>query len=224
MSAPFLLIDGYNLLHAAGLARLRYGPGDLERARHRLVGMLCEKLDVAEQMRCTVVYDAQNAPSDVRRDGKQNEIRVLFAAPGQDADGTIEDLIASHPAAKNLIVVSSDHRLHKAAKRRGAQPVDSEIFWERLQTRPDARTALVDPATAPRPRKPSPTSTSTDAWLKEFGEFSVTDIAAEVQAEQQNRTTADPWQQNLASLENVLKDASLLDQWLGDHQKRPKHR
>lgn len=224
MSAPFLLIDGYNLLHAAGLARLRYGPGDLERARHRLVGMLCEKLDVAEQMRCTVVYDAKNAPSDVHREGKQNEIRVLFAAPGTDADSAIEDLIAQHPAAKNLIVVSGDHRLHKAAKRRGAQPVDSEAFWERLQTRPDARTALVEPQPAARPRKPTPTSNATDAWLKEFGEFSVTDIAAEVQAEQQNRTTADPWQQNVASLENVLNDASLLDQWLGDDRTRPKRR
>ncbi|HUQ70956.1 MAG TPA: NYN domain-containing protein [Planctomycetaceae bacterium] len=220
MSAPFLLIDGYNLLHAAGLARLRYGPGDLERARHRMVGMLCEKLDVAEQMRCTVVYDAQNAPSDVHREGKQNEIRVLFAPPGQDADSAIEDLIARHPAAKNLIVVSSDHRLHKAAKRRGAQPVDSEVFWERLQIRPDARTALVAPKPPAPSRKPT-SSSSTDAWLKEFGEFSVTDIAAEVQAEGQNRATADPWQQNLASLENVLNDASLLDQWLGDVGRGP---
>jgi predicted RNA-binding protein with PIN domain len=223
MSAPFLLIDGYNLLHAAGLARLRYGPGDLERARHRLVGMLCEKLDVAEQMRCTVVFDAQNAPSDVRREGKQNEIRVQFAAPGQDADSVIEDLVARHPAAKQLIVVSSDHRLHKAAKRRGATPVDSEPFWDRLQHRPDARSALVNPAVTV-PRKPTPKSTATDAWLKEFGEFSIEDLAAEVQAEDHTGRTPDPWQQNLATLDDLLDNPDLLNRWLGDESNRGQSR
>ena len=36
MPLPYHLIDGYNLLHAAGLAREKYGPGDLERALARL--------------------------------------------------------------------------------------------------------------------------------------------------------------------------------------------
>lgn len=219
MATPFLLIDGYNLLHAAGLARLRYGPGDLERARFRLVGMLGEKLSEPEQMRCTVVFDAQNAPSDVRREGRRHEIRVQFAPPGQDADTVIEDLISKHPAAKQLIVVSSDHRLHKAAKRRGATPVDSERFWDRLQHRPDARTALVEPPAA-APKKPTPKSTATDAWLQEFGEFSVADIAAELQAEDQARPSADPWQQNLASLDDLLDNPDLLNQWLGDDRNR----
>jgi uncharacterized protein len=223
MSTPFLLIDGYNLLHAAGLARLRYGPGDLERARFRLVGLLCEKLTEPEQMRCTVVFDAQNALSDVKREGRRHEIRVLFAPPRQDADTVIEDLVARHPAAKQLIVVSSDHRLHKAAKRRGAQPVDSEIFWDRLQHRPDARMALVEPPEA-APGKPAAKSAATDAWLKEFGEFSVEELAAEVQAEEQTGRTADPWQQNLAALEDLLDNADLLNQWLGDDANAPRTR
>ena len=35
-----LLIDGYNLMHAAGFARVRYGPGDLERCRLRLLNLV----------------------------------------------------------------------------------------------------------------------------------------------------------------------------------------
>jgi uncharacterized protein len=215
MSTRFLLIDGYNLLHAAGLARPRYAPGDLERARHRLVAMLCEKLTVAEQMRCTVAFDAQNAPPDVQREVRQQEVRVLFAPPGQDADSLIEDLIARHPAAKQLVVVSSDHRLHKAAKRRGAQPVDSEPFWDRLRDRPDARTALVPPATASPAHKPQRAG-STDDWLREFGDVPVDEIAAEVRAEEQTRSKADPWQQNLAALDDLLSDQRELDRWLGE--------
>lgn len=215
MSVPFLLIDGYNLLHAAGLARPRYGPGDLERARHRLVAMLCEKLTPAEQSRCTVVFDAQNAPADVQREARQHEILVLFAAPGQDADTVIESLIEKHPATKQLIVVSSDHRLHKAAKRRGGRPVDSEPFWERLRSRPDARKALAPPQTALPAR--DPTAGSTAEWLREFGAVDVDQMAAEVQAEEQTRAAAtDPWQQNLAALEQVLDDPDQLNRWLGD--------
>jgi predicted RNA-binding protein with PIN domain len=223
MSTPFLLIDGYNLLHAAGLARPRYAPGDLERARHRLVAMLCEKLTVAEQMRCTVVFDAQNAPPDVHREVRQQEVRVLFAAPGQDADSVIEDLIAKHPAARQLFVVSADHRLHKAAKRRGAQPVDSEPYWERLRTRPDARTALMAPSESATVRKPQ-RSASTDDWLREFGHVPVDEIAAEVRAEEQTRGKADPWQQNLAVLEQMLDDPDLLDRWLGEDGRRQSSR
>ncbi len=44
MTSTDLLIDGYNLLHAAGLGRARYGPGDLQRARQALLRKLFELL------------------------------------------------------------------------------------------------------------------------------------------------------------------------------------
>ena len=59
MAAPFLIVDGYNLLHAAGLARMLYGPGDLERARQRLLSLLAERLRSDERRRCRIVFDAQ---------------------------------------------------------------------------------------------------------------------------------------------------------------------
>jgi predicted RNA-binding protein with PIN domain len=214
MGVPFLLIDGYNLLHAAGLARVRYAPGDLERARHRLLGMICEKLSPAEQLRCTVVFDAgENAP-DAAREHRHHEIRVLFAPPGFEADDLIEELIQQHPAAKQLIVVSGDHRLHKAANRRNAHPVDSDRFWDRLQHRPDARTTLVPEAPPPpKPEEPASTSPATAAWLREFGDFSVEDLAAEIRAEERSDAN-DPWQKHLADLERTLDDPRQIEQWL----------
>jgi len=232
MGVPFLLIDGYNLLHAAGLARVRYAHGDLERARHRLLAMLCEKLSPVEQMRCTVVFDAGEAAPDAAREQKHHAIRVLFAPPGFEADDLIEQLIAQHSAAKQLIVVSGDHRLHKAASRRGAQPVDSDPFWERLQRRPNARTSLVpeDKHGGPTPHRSAEetgatrsgsTSAVTAAWLAEFGEFSVEELAAEVKAEKL-ATSNDVWQRHLDELEQTLNDPRRTEAWLMESRsKRP---
>jgi predicted RNA-binding protein with PIN domain len=224
MGVPFLLVDGYNLLHAAGLARVRYAQGDLERARHRLLGMLCEKLSPAEQMRATVVFDSSEAAPDASREQRHHDVRVLFAPPGFEADDLIEQLIAQHPAAKQLLVVSGDHRLHKAANRRGATPVDSDPFWERLQRRPDARMSLIPepghvaPVSAGRVEetgaaRAGTTSAATAAWLAEFGEFSVEDLAAEVKAEDQ-ANPCDPWRRHLDELEQTLDDPRRMEAWL----------
>ncbi len=222
MGVPFLMIDGYNLLHGAGLAKLRYAQGDLERARQRLLGMLCEKLSEPEQMRCTVVFDAQNAPGDVSRESKHHEIRVLFAPAGSDADTVIEELIAKHPAAKQAIVVSADHRLHKAARRKGATPIDSEPFWERLQKRPDARTALIDEndVKGPKTKPPPKTKRETENWLKEFGDISVDEIAAEVRAESQSVPGGSPWERHLSDLERIIADDHETERFLKDPRRQ----
>jgi predicted RNA-binding protein with PIN domain len=220
MGVPFLLIDGYNLLHAAGLARVRYAPGDLERARHRLLAMICEKLSPVEQMRCTVVFDSGLGAPDAARERRHHEVRVLFAPQGFEADDLIEQLIAQHPAAKQLIVVSGDHRLHKAALRKGARPIDSDPFWEHLQSRPDARTALVPdapPAATKSAATPTELSAATAAWLREFGEFSVEELAEEVRAEDQ-AAAHDPWEKHLADLERILDDPRQIERWLQESQ------
>jgi predicted RNA-binding protein with PIN domain len=196
---------------------VRYAHGDLERARHRLLGMICEKLSPAEQLRCTVVFDAREAASHISREQKHHEVRVLFSPPEFEADDLIEQLIAQHPAPKQLVVVSGDHRLHKAARRRQAHPVDSDPFWERLQQRPDARTSLIA-ETPPQPHpavKPTATSSATAAWLREFGNISVEELAEEVRAEEQSGRS-DPWQQRISELEQTLDNPQLIDAWLTD--------
>lgn len=205
MGAPFLIIDGYNLLHAAGLARLRYGPGDLDRARFRMLGMLCEKLTADEQSRCTVVFDARNSPSDIPRDVMHHGLRVLFAPANSDADTEIEFLISTHSAPRRLTVVSSDHRLQQAAKRRGATPIDSDRYWDQLRHRPDAR-HLDTNTTTPPTGKPVEASAATADWLQEFGNVSIADLAAEVRAEGQTPVGGSAWERHLADLEQTLED------------------
>ena len=217
MSAPFLIIDGYNLLHAAGLARVQYGPGDLERARHRLASLLAEKLRAEERQRCLVVFDAQQAPTDVPRQSQHHGITLQFAPPGQDADTAIEQLVATHPAGRRMIVVSGDHRLQKAAKRRNAVPIDSDAFLVELNKR-ESVSPLKETAADAMPQQPKrrekPTVGKED-WQATFGEIDVKSLEAEVGQEVLPGLNAPDQEVDLAQqLQRQLEDQDWLERWL----------
>ena len=162
MARQYLIIDGYNLMHAAGIARPTYGRGDLQRCRQRLVRWLLEHLDESQRADTTVVFDAYSAPSDAEPFENVHGLKVAYAPPGTDADSEIERLLLQHSAPKQIILVSSDHRLHKAARRRRARPIDSEDFIAEMEEIPES-TTLKKPA----PKRPNqPTSSE---WEKIFG-------------------------------------------------------
>lgn len=219
MSAPFLIIDGYNLLHSAGLARIQYGPGDLQRARQRLLALLSEKLRHDERPRCTVVFDAQQAPGDLPKQANQHGITVQFALPGQDADTAIEQIIANHPASRRMIVVSGDHRLQQAAKRRNATPMDSDTFLRELDRRESISPHQETPvAVSPsKPKGNQPTKGSTQEWQEVFGAIDVSAIAEEVGREPlAGFAPPDSESARLDDLQRQLDDPDFLEHWLKD--------
>ena len=130
---PYLVIDGYNLMHAMGLARKNYGSGDLERCRNQMERALQRVLSEPVLAHTTIVYDAFSSASDINRYQESSGIAVVFAPRGTDADSEIERILKHHSAPTRVLVVSSDHRLHKAASRRRAKCVDSEEFWDSLE-------------------------------------------------------------------------------------------
>jgi len=221
MATPFLIIDGYNLLHAAGLARVNYAQGDLQRQRHQLLVRLAGRLSTEERQRSTVVFDAIDAPSGLDREFQHEGIAVLFAEPGHEADELIEQLVASHSAARNLIVVSSDHRLQRAARTRRAASLDSEAFLVRLSRRGGAgETSNRSSESRNSAAKPSPTGDPDVAyWLREFGPIDVETIASDEEANATN--SADPWQQGIDELQRALDNSESLDRWLDE---RPRSR
>lgn len=130
---PYLIIDGYNLMHAMGIAKTRYAPGELERCRRRMQRQLLQVLDDAVLLQATVVYDAFESLSDDQRILKDGPLMIQFAPQGKCADSEIEHILKSHSVPKRVIVVSSDHRLHKAAHARKASAVDSDEFWSTVE-------------------------------------------------------------------------------------------
>lgn len=165
-----LLIDGYNLLHAAGLLGRRLGPGGLERARAALLGLLAASLTPEEAARTIVVFDAgEDAPRDRPRRERLHSIQVQYSPLGEEADDVLERLIAADSAPRQLTVVSGDHRLQRAARRRKATAIGSEDWLSDLNRRRPLDAASQPPA--PISAKPTgPLSADeVEGWLKEFG-------------------------------------------------------
>jgi hypothetical protein len=167
---PYLIIDGYNLLHAAGLARRRYGPRQLERCRAQLLAYLAKHLTASERERATVVFDAAGAPPGLPRQLTAAGITVRFAATGKDADDTIEELIAAHSAPRQIWLVSSDHRLQRSAQKRRGTFSDSEDFVQDLERRGPIAEESQRHAESPPTRRQTG-ETETERWLREFGEM-----------------------------------------------------
>ena len=60
-SNPFpmpIIIDAYNLIHAANILGSGVGPGGLERARSALLHFWVESLSEKDKADCAVVFDA----------------------------------------------------------------------------------------------------------------------------------------------------------------------
>jgi uncharacterized protein len=158
-----LLIDGYNLLHASGV----FGEGtaltELHRSREALLAFLASSLEQAERSRATIVFDAAAAPPGLPQSYSYEGIHVQFARDPGNADELLENLIDAHDTPRKLIVVSSDHRVQRAARRRRATAVDSDKWWADLCANRHRQEA--EP-----PRKPSTESTAGEVayWLAQF--------------------------------------------------------
>lgn len=212
MPAPFFIIDGYNLMHAAGLARVHHPPGDLANKRLALLAKLARRMSIEERKRCTVVFDAIDAPP--KRSGRftYESMVVLFAEPGHEADETIEQLITQHSAPRQLQVVSSDHRLQTAIRRRRGTGIDSDVFLKGLES-PDRQVSVSQKS----PSAKAPAEDDVGFWLDEFESVRPETIQEEIRAE--NAGPRNDWQDHLDQLQQQIQDKSGLDAWLNEPAK-----
>ena len=164
MSAAYL-IDGYNLLHALGFLSGRAGPHGLEVARQRLLGFL-HAAHGDEAAAVTVVFDAAGAPAGAAPEHEHKGLHVRFAVGHGQADDLIEVLIRAAPAPHDLHVVSDDHRIQRAARRRHCHALACADYLDGLERRRPRRR-----------RRPSPekegrlSAAETERWLAEFGDL-----------------------------------------------------
>ena len=175
-----LLIDGYNLLHVTGIIGDGGGPATLERSRHALLNFLAATLELAERAQTTVVFDAKNAPPGLPRTLIHDGLSVIFAPRSEEADTVIEQLIHEHSAPRQLTVVSSDHRIQRAARRRRATAVDSDR-WYAGQLRQRRKRA----GKGGQPQEEKPPAPLSDAevkwWLAQFTDIEFGELLSEQQ-------------------------------------------
>ena len=162
-----LLVDGYNLLSAAGILGRGVGLGTLQRARLALLNFLAESVEPESLSQTTVVFDAADPLPGLPRVLTHRGLTVRFASQYEDADALIEELIRADSAPRRLTVVSSDHRLQRAARRRKARAVDSDAWYAQVLRRRQERreSAAETPARPPVPLL----AEDVDYWIRQFG-------------------------------------------------------
>jgi predicted RNA-binding protein with PIN domain len=159
-----LLIDGYNLLFAAGILGPIRGKGGGESSREALLDFLVDHLPEKEVKQTMIVFDAAEAPPGLPRQFSHRGLAVRFAPRNMSADALLEDLIERSTDPRRLTVVSSDHRVQRAARRRGAKYIDSD-HWHAELRRVAAQSAITQEELKPdRPLSPAEVA----AWLREF--------------------------------------------------------
>lgn len=159
-----LIVDGYNLMHAAGDFGHGAGPGGLERSRTALLRYLAQALEPELAARTVVVFDA-SAQRGAPRTERFRGLTVIYAAGYEDADSLIEELIRRHSAPRRLTVVSSDRRLRRAARRRKATSVGSGQWYDQI-----VKQRGVARDDTPETAKPTtdPTGSELQFWLDQF--------------------------------------------------------
>ena len=74
----------------------------------------------------------RGAPPGLPQSYPYEGITVQFARDPGNADELLERIIAAHDTPRKLVVVSGDHRVQRAARRRRATAVDSDRWWADL--------------------------------------------------------------------------------------------
>lgn len=127
-----LLIDGYNLLNATSIFG-GVGPGtELHRTRLAFLNFLASSFTKRQCAETTIVFDAAGAPPGLPHSIMHDGMTIHFARQHSNADEMIEELLEHWSAPKSLTVVSSDHRVQRAARRCGATFVDSDRWYSEL--------------------------------------------------------------------------------------------
>lgn len=127
-----ILIDGYNLLHVTDIFGPPGHPRAFQQARESLLAHVAKRLGPRLTAATTVVFDASDAPPGLPKHVTLSGIAVHFAANHASADDLLEQLIEDHDSPRHLTVVSSDHRVQRAARRRGARYIDSDRWYQEL--------------------------------------------------------------------------------------------
>jgi predicted RNA-binding protein with PIN domain len=155
------LIDGYNLMHALGMAP-KAGGLSLERSRFRFVDWLAIELGERSPT-VTLIFDSIRASGD----GPQvhRGMQMTFAE-ARTADDHIEEMIQAEQAPHDLTIVSNDNRLQAAATRRRCVSWTCGEFVDWLQKRSDTPSVSIPKSEEEKPA--APCGGELDEWLQRF--------------------------------------------------------
>ena len=217
-----VIIDAYNLIFQCGLEGRQRTPASITRSRTRLIQLLASLLSPEQCTTTTVVFDAKRIPlKETQIDSRKRGIRVLFAVGYESADEMIEELIAAHTHPKDLLVVSSDHRIQNAATRRKAKAIDSDVWLDQIenQSRRDKESPQSNSSNQAKatPTKPVSAEVKSHDWHAEFGmenNQASEELIREIEDELgSNDSSEADSSQDIAEVEDEFKDIDWLTEF-----------
>jgi hypothetical protein len=173
-----LVVDAYNVLHVTGVL-----PPDLAGLEVDGLGELIARSRYARDDAVLVCDGSPPRTPRLSRTGRIREegghhaagsgrggVEIRYAGRGRDADAAIEEMIARSSAPKRLLVVSSDGRIVRAARRRRCRTSSAEAFLRRLVADWSLQATARGGRGAPsaRPRVPL-SKAETERWARIFG-------------------------------------------------------
>ena len=153
------LIDGNNVIGQRGRGQENWWQ-DKTAARHRLLEQLAVVVRV-KKLKLTVVFDGapdERFPEDARYRG----IRILYAAPGSDADARIVAFAENEKIKRALTVVTSDNQLTARVRVCGVRVMRAGAFRRLMEEALDAETTTTAAQVNVKPEE-------TEQWMRYFG-------------------------------------------------------
>lgn len=131
MNDDYLLVDGYNIIHAWSELKVFVDRNDLDGAREKLLHMMSD-YQGCKQINIIVVFDAYNIKGSSIRQFKYNNIDVVYTAEAETADRFIEKITHKIGRINRVQVATSDALeqviiLGKGATRLSARELHQEI-------------------------------------------------------------------------------------------------
>lgn len=166
-----LLVDGYNLLFGQGWAQKNdRSHRGLQRGREVLAERLASRVPTEQRPSVWIVFDSLDAPSHLPTSIRLREMEAVFSRDWSSADEMLQQILASHPSPKSLVVISSDHAVQRKAIARGARVYDHDRWEEAV----DAAFGLsARPLSAEETRETGKdrfvSDEERDDWMKRFG-------------------------------------------------------
>ena len=153
-----LLVDAFNVLHA-----WRSAPTTGTWAEVMALARLTRRGPWAS-LPAIIVCDGVSPDRDRQVFELDSGVVIRFAGPDSDADSAIEALLAASNTPARVVVVSSDRRLERAAKRVGARSIRADAF---IRACAAAQTSGGAPSGAAPPDRVD--AEEIDHWLRTFG-------------------------------------------------------
>ena len=152
-----LILDAFNVLHAWNT-----GPsGDLWTELSALATV--SRRGPWASLPCVVVCDGPSPDRGRFQLDLLPDVTAVFSGPTSDADSVIERLIIESHTPTRLVVVSSDRRIERAARRRGCRALGSPEFLRAcLGAKPSTPAEATEHDNAMPPEE-------IESWLRAFG-------------------------------------------------------